>query len=188
MSLQKILERLEREKVERIKQTQEEYEKKFQELAKIEMDKFNAWKEEQTKILEQTIAAEEYAVLSKERLWFKNELTKIENEAVEQVKQKLIEAVSKLPGDVYTSIWEKLIEKEGLFEAKIILAKNESKLDLERLIHKYKLSIADEKIDAKGGFVAEKGQFVIDLTLDTLINELVENNLSQIARILRGEA
>jgi len=36
--------------------------------------------------------------------------------------------------------------------------------------------------------MAEKEQFVIDLTLDTLVNENVENNLSQIAKILRGEA
>jgi len=188
MSLQRILERLEREKVERIKQIEEEYEKKFQELAKVEREKFNSWKEEQLKKMEQTIADEEYAILSKERLFFKNELTKIENEVLEQVKQKLIDAVLNLPNDAYTRIWEKLVERENLSEARITLAKGESKLDIEKLSRKYNLSVAEQKIEAKGGFVAEKERFVIDLTLDTLVNETVENNLSQIAKILRGEA
>jgi V/A-type H+-transporting ATPase subunit E len=188
MSLQRILERLEREKAERIRQIEEEYEKKFQELAKVERDKFNVWKEEQLKKLEQTIANEEYAILSRERLFFKSELTKIENEILEQVKQKLIDAIVNLPNDVYTRIWERLVEREGLSEARITLAKGESKLDLERLKRKYNLSVAEHKIEAKGGFMAEKEQFVIDLTLDTLVNENVENNLSQIAKILRGEA
>lgn len=187
MSLQKILERLEHEKIERIKKIEEEFEKKFQELSRAEKEKFNTWKEEKLKKFEQTVAAEEYAVLSKERLLFKNELTKIENEVLEIVKQKLLEAILNLPGNIYTSTWEKLIEKEDLLEAKLILAKGESKLDLEKLKKKYKLSVAEEKVEGRGGFVAEKGQFLIDLTLDTLVNEVVENNLSQIAKILRGE-
>ncbi|HBT40064.1 MAG: V-type proton ATPase subunit E [Thermotoga sp. 50_1627] len=188
MSLQRILERLEREKTERIKQIEEEYEKKFQELAKAEREKFNAWKEEQLKKLEHTIADEEYAILSKERLFFKNELTKIENEVLEQMKQKLIDAILNLPNDAYTRIWEKLVERENLSEARIMLARGESKLDIDELSRKYNLSVAEQNVEARGGFVAEKEQFVIDLTLDTLVNEIVENNLAQIAKILRGEA
>lgn len=188
MSLQRIFERLEREKVERIKQIEEEYEKKFQELVKVERNKFDVWKEERLKKLEQMLADEEYTILSKERLFFNSELTRIENEAVEKLKKKMIETVLGLPNGTYTRIWEKIIEKEGLFDASIILATNESKLNVETLTRKYRLSISEKKIAASGGFVAEKGQFVIDLTLDTLVNETVENNLSQIAKILRGEA
>ncbi|MEN3009196.1 V-type proton ATPase subunit E [Pseudothermotoga sp.] len=187
MSLQKILEKLEHEKAERIRQIEQEYEKKFEKLAQIEKEKFNAWKEEKLKKFEQTIAAEEYAVLSKERLFFKSEMTRIENEAIELVKRKLIETLLNLPKDTYTSIWEELIEKENLSGARLILAKGESKLDFEKLKKKYNLFVAEEKVDGEGGFVAEKGQFLLDLTLDTLVKEAIENNLSQIARILRGE-
>ncbi|MFN3699533.1 MAG: V-type proton ATPase subunit E, partial [Dictyoglomus sp.] len=67
------------------------------------------------------------------------------------------------------------------------MTKNEDKLDINYFYNKYKLKIKDEKIDGVGGFIINKENIVIDLTLDNLVNELVNENILEIAQILRGE-
>lgn len=187
MSLQKIVERLEAEKRNKIEEIRKKKEKEFNEFVLKKEKEFEEWKELQKKKFEEKLTREESTALSQLRLKYNSEKARVEAEVIAKVKDRLIQKMKGLSKEDYIKIWDNILKTENLDNAEIIMTKNENKLDINYFYNKYKLKIKDEKIDGVGGFIINKENIVIDLTLDNLVNELVNENILEIAQILRGE-
>lgn len=187
MSLQKIIEKLESEKLVRIRDIREKKEREYEAFVMKKNKELEEWKKWQEKRLDEKLKSEENTVFSQLKLRYNSEKAKIEVEIIKNLKDLLIEKIKKLTVREYTRLWEKFIEGEDITGADMVLSKGESNLDVDYFCNKYGLKLKEEKVEGVGGFVLYKENIVIDLTLDTLVDEIINHNILDIAQILRGE-
>uniref|UniRef100_A0A7C3RR04 V-type proton ATPase subunit E n=1 Tax=Dictyoglomus thermophilum TaxID=14 RepID=A0A7C3RR04_DICTH len=187
MSIEKVLERLEKEKEFKIEELREKKEKEFTDFVTKKEKEFEEWKEQIKRELENRLKKEEETLTSQIKLKYLTESAKIETEVVYNLKSELLKRVKKLSKDKYTDIWRSILLREKINEGSILLTKGEDSLDIETLSKEFNLILREERVEGMGGFIIEKGNVIIDLTLDTILEELVNNNILDIAKILRGE-
>lgn len=187
MSLQKIIDRLETEKLTKIKEIRDKKEKEFEIFVTKKNKELEDWKESQEKRLEERMKSEESTVFSQLKLRYNSEKAKIEVEIIRNLKVLLIEKIKKLSVSDYTGLWDKFIKSENIIGAEVLLTKNENNLDINYLCKKYNLKVKEERIEGMGGFILCKENIIVDLTLDTLVDEIINENILDIAQILRGE-
>ncbi|HOJ92146.1 MAG TPA: V-type proton ATPase subunit E [Dictyoglomaceae bacterium] len=187
MSLDNVLERLEKEKQSQIQEIKDKKEKEFLNFATEKEAEIQKWKDEQRMKLEEKIKSEESALLSKKRLGYKVKVAGLEVEIVNNLKKEVLSKIKELSQEEYQKMWERIIERDSLRDARIYLSKEENKLDVKRLKQKYNLEVMNERVEGAGGFILEKGDFVVDLTLEVILEEFFDRYLLDIAKILRGE-
>lgn len=186
MGVEKIVERLEREKEEKILEIKTKAEKELEKVLEKKKRELENWKEKKKKRLEEALLDEENITLAKKRLKFKEEITLLENEIVLRLKEDVLKKFLSLDKNEYQRFWEKVLEKEGISSCEIILAKGEEKLDVSELCKKYNLTYKDEKYEGEAGFMLKKDNLIIDLTLENIIEEKVNKYILELAKILRG--
>lgn len=187
MSLQKIIERLEAEKLVRIREIRDKKEKEYEAFVAKKNKELEEWKKWQEKKLDEKLRSEENTVFSQLKLRYNSEKAKIEVEVIKDLKSLLIEKIKKLSVDEYTKLWETFIKDEDITGAEMLLSKGENNLDVNYFCKNYGLKVKEEKVEGIGGFILYKDNIVIDLTLDTLVDEIINHNILDIAQILCGE-
>ncbi|MGB9858205.1 MAG: V-type proton ATPase subunit E [Dictyoglomaceae bacterium] len=186
MSIEKIIEKLEKEKEEKILEIKSKVEKELEKFLEKRRKELEAWKEEKKRRLEESLLDEENISLAKKRLKFKEEITLLENEMILKLKDDILNRFLSLDKNEYQRFWEKILEKGEIKGAEIILANGENKLNVPELCKKYGLIYKEEKYEGKAGFMLKKENLIIDLTLENIIEEKINNYLLDVARILRG--
>jgi len=187
MSLEKVLERLEKEKEFKIEELRKKKEKEFAEFVAKKEKEFEEWKEQIRRELKNRLKKEEETLISQVKLKYLTESAKVETDVIYNLKTELLKKIKELSKDKYTDIWRSILSKENINGGYILLAKGENNLDVEALSKEFNLIPKEERVEGMGGFLIEKGNVIIDLTLDTMLEELVNNNILDIAKILRGE-
>ncbi len=187
MALEKIIEKLENEKKVKIEEIREKREKEYKDFVAKKEKELEEWKEQRRKNLKESLNREESTLLSQLRLKYNTEKARIEVETINRVKLLLLEKIKSLSNELYNRIWDSFVEKESVKGGEIILAKGEDKIDVDHFCKKYGLVLGKGRVEGKGGFVIQKDNLVVDLTIDTIVEELVNKNILEIAQILRGE-
>ncbi|MCX7719870.1 MAG: V-type proton ATPase subunit E [Dictyoglomus thermophilum] len=187
MSLERIVERLETEKRTKIEEIKNKKEKEFQEFVAKKEKELEEWKEKQKRSLKEKLNREENTLAAQLKLKYNAEKLRIESDAIAKVKNLVLERLKSSSNEVYNKIWENLLERESIKSGEMILTKNEDKIDVDYFCKKYSLTLSKDRIEGNGGFVIQKDNLVIDLTVDTIIEELVNKNILEIAQILHGE-
>ncbi|MCS7202205.1 MAG: V-type proton ATPase subunit E [Dictyoglomus sp.] len=187
MGLDKIVERLAKEKEEKVLEIKTKTEKELEKILKKRKEELELWKEERKKKIEEALLNEENIALAKKRLQFKDELSLLENQMILRLKEDVLNKFLSLNKEEYQKFWERLLSKEGIESGEIILAKGEEKLDIKELCEKFKLIYKEERYEGKAGLMVRKGNIIEDLTLENIIDEKIKENILELAKILRGE-
>lgn len=187
MSLEKIVEKLETEKRTKIEEIKNKKEKEFQEFVAKKEKELEEWKEKQKRNLKEKFNREENTLISQLKLKYNTEKLRIESEAIAKVKKLVLDRLKNSSKEVYNRIWENLLARESIKGGEIILTKNEDKIDVDYFCKKYGLTLSKDRIEGNGGFIIQKDNLVIDLAIDTIIEELINKNILEIAQFLRGE-
>ncbi|MCX7845995.1 MAG: V-type proton ATPase subunit E [Dictyoglomaceae bacterium] len=186
MGIEKILERLEKEKEEKILEIKTKAEKELERILEKRKKELELWKEERKKRIEEDLLNEENISLAKKRLKFKEELSFLENEMISRLKIDILNKFLSLNKEEYQKFWEKILSKEEIESGEIILARGEEKLDIRSLCERFKLVYKGERYEGRAGFMIKKGNIIIDLTLESIIEEKVKEYILELAKILRG--
>lgn len=187
MGVEKIVERLEKEKEEKILEIKTKAEKELEKILEKRKRELEIWKEEIKKRMEDALQNEENIALAKKRLKFKEEISSLENQIISKLKEEILNKFLSLKKEEYQRFWEKFLIKEDIESGEIILAKGEEKLDIKGLCEKFKLFYKGERYEGKAGFMIKKGNIIMDLTLESIIEEKVNEYILDLARILRGD-
>jgi len=186
MGIEKIIERLEKEKEEKIHEIKSRSEKELEKYLEKKKKELENLKEEKRRKLEDILLNEENIELAKIRLKLKEKIAILENEMISRLKKDILNKFLSLNNNEYQRFWEKILEKERIDSYEIILAKGEEKLDVLDLCKKYNLTYNNQRYEGKAGFMLKKGNLIIDLTLENIIEEKVNEYLLDLAKILRG--
>lgn len=187
MSLEKIVEKLETEKRIKLEEFKEKKDKEYQDFVAKKEKELEEWKEKQKRNLKEKLNREENTLVSQLKLKHNAEKLRIESEAIAKVKNLVLERLKNSSNEIYNKVWENLLDRESIKGGEIILTKNENKIDVDYFRKKYGLTLSEDRIEGNGGFIIQKDNLVIDLTIDTIMEELVNKNILEIAQILRGE-
>ncbi len=188
MGLEKIIERLDKEREEKILEIKTKAERELEKILEKKKKELELWKEERIKRLEETLSNEESIVLAKKRLKFKDEISALENEMILKLREDILNKFLSLNTLEYQKFWKKMLDKEGIKSGEIILAKGEQKLDIKDLCDEYNLVYKGEKYEGRAGFMVKIGNTILDLTLESIIDEEINKYILDLARILRGES
>jgi len=134
--------------------------------------------------------------LIRRRAGYNMELLKRKNAIIERVFQRAMEKIRDLPEDEYLDMLRGWIEAVGSGgggelavnprDAKLIDGSFLEGINRNRAPER-RSSLAPEPIDTRGGFILRTGKFVIDQTLETVIDGLREEVVPEIAKELFGE-
>jgi len=186
MSVENIIKRLEEEKEEKISEIKDKVQKELEKYKEKRIKETEEWKQGTKKKLEEDIAREESIEIAKKNLEFKEKIASLENMAIEKLKNEIFNRFLALEKEEYQRFWERMLEKMEIKGGELVLARNENKLDVSSLCKKFNLTFNNRRYDAKLGFIIEKENVVFDLTLEELIENIINENLLDIAKILRG--
>lgn len=187
MGVEKIIERLDKEREEKILEIKTKTERELEKILEKRKKELELWKEERIKRLEETLLNEESIALAKKRLKFKDEISALENEMILKLREDILNKFLSLNNHEYQRFWEKMLDKEGINSGEIILAKGEERLNIKDLCDKYNLTYKGEVYEGRAGFMVKIENTILDLTLESIIDEKVNKYILDLARMLRGE-
>ena len=130
----------------------------------------------------QSIEALERRVISSAHLEVKRSELNVNKEKLEQTRDKLFDAIRKLPKDQNEALIKKMLEPHNLKDMKVFSNKKDEAF-VSSLAPNY-----GGNLDIIGGAVVESkdGALRYDLTFETLAREVFNNHMKEASKILFG--
>jgi len=164
----------------------------------LEEEKKKADEKKNQVIAEAEAKAEEMKrrMLSTEALEVRKENLRAKQELLDEVFDKVIEALTNLPGDLYENLLMDMAVRAGMpGDSTLILSRNgREKLSKDfagKLIKKLadkgikaNIKISDEDMDISGGFILKFGDMEINNTFDALVRSQRDQYEPQVVQIL----
>ncbi len=197
MSLEKIIERIDKEVKNNVKHILDEARKKEREILNLARREAEERYEQRIKNGEAKAQAVKDNILAQARLEQKKELLKTKQEQINKIYQKVFNDLLMSPTGIYQNFIKKMIlEIMEQGESEIFISSRDEKRitpsfidqvnkELKKGKQKGKIKLSPERVDISGGFILRQGKVELDNSFDTWIKLIREETEEQvISRLL----
>ncbi len=187
MSLEKVLQEIQKEGEEAVRKIREETEKEVNAIlaeAKEEAEKILKKAREEAEKEAEALRKQEISSLNLE---MKRLLLNKQKEIVEEVFNLLRQRIREMDEDTRKKLIEKLLKSAS--PGMLVYSRKEDEELVKSLIQQLKLDVKYAgNVECLGGIVFEdpSGEVRINLTFDEFLNQLYEQKLSEVSKILFG--
>ncbi len=199
MSLEKIIERIDKEVENNSEHILDEARKKEKEILDLARREAEEKYKQRIKNGEGKAQAVKENILAQARLEQKKELLKTKQEQINKIYQKVFDDLLMSPTGIYQNFIKKMIleiMEQGKAEL-FISSRDEKRItpsfieqvnkELKKRKQKGELELSSERVDIKGGFILRQGKIELDNSFDTWIKVIREETEEQvISRLLNN--
>ncbi len=188
MPLDRVLQEIQQKGEEEVKRIREEAEREVERIlaeAKAEAEEILKRAREEAEKEAEALRKQE---ISSVKLEMKRELLNVQKEILEEVFNLLRQRVREMDEETKRKLLKILLERNAA-NGMIVYSRSEDEELVKTLIKELKLDISyGGNIECIGGIVLEdaSGDVRINLTFDELVNQIYEQKMSEISKILFG--
>ena len=197
MSLEKIIERIDKEVENNSEHILDEARKKEKEILDLARREAEEKYKQRIKNGEGKAQAVKENILAQARLEQKKELLKTKQEQINKIYQKVFDDLLMSPTGIYQNFIKKMIleiMEQGKAEL-FISSRDEKRItpsfieqvnkEMKKMKQKGELKLSPERVEIKGGFILRQGKVELDNSFDTWIKVIREETEEQvISRLL----